>query len=201
MSQPLTVEEKAEKVIDEGEGALRSVIVRMRSADEGREPILRTAAYRMLQRSLSLGARDVLPSEVEPKPKAAAKKRAEEKWCGIASQLKGASRQQLVAYGRRSIRPLLKCDAVSRHEGDPIHGAIAEFVTAKSVLLELTPDELVQVSKAPGVRDIYPNRHLRVPRVIEAKSLHRWVTDQRTRRSKRRQPQPFCVPSRTEERA
>ncbi|MFL6292624.1 MAG: S8 family serine peptidase [Thermoanaerobaculia bacterium] len=176
MAEPLTIREKVEKVIDEGEGALRSVIVRMRSADEGREPTLRTAAYRMLQRSLSQSARDILPSEVEPAPKVAAKKEAEEKRFGL-SQLRGTSRQQQMAYGRRSIRPLLKCEAVSRHEQNPVRGAIAEFLTAKSVLLELTPDELSQVAAAPGVRDIYPNRHLRLPRVIEAKSLPANVRD------------------------
>lgn len=177
MAEPLTVREKVEKVIDEGQGSLRSVIVRMRSTDEGREPVLRAAAYRMLQRSLSLSARDILPSSVEPMPKVAAKKRAEEKRFGVSSQIRGASRQQLVAYGRSSIRPLMKCDAVTRHDDDPTRGAIAQFLTAKSVLLELTPDELVQVAASPGVRDIYPNRHLRLPRVIEAKSLPANVSD------------------------
>jgi hypothetical protein len=135
MTEPLTIEEKVEKVIDEGEGKLRSVIVRMKSVDEGREPMLRTAAYRMLQRSLASEARDVLPSAVEPAQKIAAKKEQEAKAFGANSPVQGASRQQLSAYGRRSIRSLLKFEPVSRHEDNPTRGAIAEFLTAKSVLL------------------------------------------------------------------
>ena len=171
MAEPLTIEEKVEKVIDEGEGKLRSVIVRMRSTDEGREDVLRGAAYRMLQRSLALGARDVLPSAVDSAPKVAAKKKAEEKRFGVSSQIKGASRQKLLSYGRSSILPLMKCEAVSRHDDNPVRGAISQFLMAKSVLLELTPDELIEVSASPGVRDVYENRHFRLPRVIEAKNL------------------------------
>jgi subtilisin family serine protease len=177
MTEPLTIQEKVEKVIDEGEGKLRSVIVRMKSADAGREPMLRTAAYRMLQRSLASGARDVLPSAVEPAPKIAAKKEQEAKEFDADSPIKGASRQQLLTYGRRSISSLLKYEPVSRHEDNPTRGAIAEFLAAKSVLLEVTPDELAQIASAPGVRDVYPNRHLRLPRIIETKSLPANVRD------------------------
>ncbi len=88
----LDVRQQAERIIDEGDGASRSVIVRMASVDDGREDdgregVLRAAAYRMQQRSLSLRARDVLPAAVSDDPKLTAKKRSEERRFGVPAQL------------------------------------------------------------------------------------------------------------------
>ena len=169
-----------ERIIDEGEGKTRSVLVRMRSVGDWREPTLRAAAYRMVQRNLALTARDILPEAVVDKT-LAKHKQLEARRFKVQRQLKKASRGQIRSQAKRAVRGLLKAPSVSRYAESASKGALAQFISARSVLLELNQDDLVaMVQDTPDIGDIYPNRELRVPRMIEAQQLPRHITDNKT---------------------
>jgi subtilisin family serine protease len=175
-----TILEDVEQIIDEGDGPTRSVIVRLRTENEWREPALRAASYRMLQRSLSLSSREVLPKALAEQ-EVAAQTRAEEKRLGAPAKLPKTTLAQIRTQSTKSLRILLKAEPVSRHAGDAARGELAQFVASRSALVELSKDELVElVEKTPEIAGVYPNRHLGVPRVIEAKRLPANVEDNKT---------------------
>ena len=171
------IQRKLEQIIDEGDGASRIVLVRMQSDNEWREGALRAATYRMLQRSLALSSRETLPKAVVKK-EVAALKSAEERRFGIPQSLSRVTLSQIKTQSNKTFRPLLKCDPVTRYQDTASKGAISNFHAARTVLLDLPKDDLREmVDKVPEIVDIFPNRKLSIPHVVEAKRLPNSVQD------------------------
>lgn len=168
---PTDVKQRVEQIIDEGEGRERSVLVRLRTVDEQRTGVLRKACYDMLQRSLSVGAREVLPRQVQEQADVARRQEAEER-AVVPTSPRSQSARKLAADAKAAFRPLRRSEPVARHEDTPTKGVMQEFVASRSLLLQLPKDDLAQLpDQSSDIADIYPNRILRVPRVVEAKYL------------------------------
>jgi subtilisin family serine protease len=189
------VEEQVEEIIDEGSGPTRSVIVRVAEPDDAVEALIGTATDAMRIRALALTARDVLPEtfaklrEKKPAERTAGDRRAfaQERASAVAqvaaADFPKSTKRRLIESGDRALRPLLEHDIAKRSLesadkrrpstiGQPV------FRASRSVLLDLKPEELKQLtSEVDTVADCYPNRTLRVPAVVEAKSLPQRAAD------------------------
>ena len=158
------VRELVEQILDEDGGRYRQVIVRMGTAAEDREAVLRLASAELLQRSLARSARDLLPSAMQEDEGAASRRRADEKRFGTSRKPPDVTPTQLRKRGLGAIKPLVASRPVARHVDAPTTGVIASFWTSKSALLELPRDDLAKLpDEVEGISDIYPNRHLSEP--------------------------------------
>ena len=172
---------QVERILDEGSGSHRSVIVRMKLPETDEETLLRAIVGAIQRRSLLLTARDILPTRLdlvaEPDggvPSGRAAEALEEEG-GLAAQvaataIRQASRRVLRSRGLRSLRPLYS-SLVELGRGT--RGS-RSFWTSRCVLLQATRDELAGLNRwveEPLIGDIYPNRVLRLPRLVELKRL------------------------------
>lgn len=174
---PEHVERQLERILDE-DTHKSGVLVRLRGDQDRRGPVLRSASYRMMHRSLSQNARDVLPTAAEDEPDVRRRKSAEMKRFGVLESLPHSSPQRLRSQADQALSALRKSPAVSRHSEHADRGTISEFWTSRTALVELPADDLLElVREVPEIADIYPNRELKVPRVVEPKRLPEKVTD------------------------
>jgi subtilisin family serine protease len=132
----------------------------------------------MLQRSLAQNARDVLPPAAEDEPEVRHRKAAEMKRFRVPESLPRVGRKKLRAEAQEALEGLMRSEPVVRHADRPTRGAIETFWSSRTALVEVSRDELVELAeRVPNIVDIYPNRQLRVPRVVEPKRLPANVTD------------------------
>jgi subtilisin family serine protease len=66
-----------------------------------------------------------------------------------------------------SLRPLIRF--ASEHNID--EAARTSFWTSKAMRMQIRKDELTQLRELPALRDVYPNRVLRVPRLVQPKEV------------------------------
>ena len=172
---------QVERILDEGSGNHRSVIVRMRLPEKDEETILGVVASAIQRRALLLTARDVLPTHLDrmagpnrgtPSDRAREALRDEG---GLAAQvaataIRQVSKRVLRSRGLKSLKPLYS-SLLKLKQG--AHGA-RSFWTSKCVVLQTTKDDLARLNRLvdePLIGDIYPNRMLHVPRLVELKTL------------------------------
>lgn len=172
---------QVERILDEGSGSHRSVIVRMKLPETDEETLLGAVVGAIQRRSLLLTARDILPTRLDVVagpvggvPSGRAREALEEEG-GLAAQvaataIRQASRRVLRSRGLRSLRPL---DSSLRELGRGTRGS-RSFWTSRCVLLQAARDELARLNRLveePLIGDIYPNRVLHLPRLVELKRL------------------------------
>ncbi len=172
---------QVERILDEGSGSHRSVIVRMKLPETDEETLLGVIAGAIQRRTLLLTARDILPARLDlmagpdrgiPSDRAREALREEG---GLAAQvaataIRQVSRRVLRSRGLRSLRPLY---AGLLKLGREAHGA-RSFWTSRCVVLQATRHDLAKLNQwveEPLIGDIYPNRVLHVPRLVELKTL------------------------------
>ena len=172
---------QVERILDEGSGSHRSVIVRMKLPERDEETLLGVVAGAIQRRTLLLTARDILPAHPglvagpdrgDPSDRAREALRQEG---GLAAQvaaaaIRQASKRVLRSRGLRSLRPLysglLKL-------GRGAAGA-RSFWTSRCAVMQTTRDDLAkwnQWVEESLIGDIYPNRVLHIPRLVELNRL------------------------------
>ncbi len=172
---------QVERILDEGSGNYRSVIVRMKLSERDEETLLGAVAHAIQRRALLLSARDILPAHLErlvvPAGETTSDRsgKAPEEEGGVAAQvaataIRQVSKRGLRSRGLRSLRPLVS-SLLKLEQGT--RGA-RSFWTSKCVVLQMTKDDLSRLNRLVDellIGDIYPNRTLHVPRLVELKAL------------------------------
>lgn len=199
--------EQATKIVDEGKGELRTVIVRMEAPADTQREILAAASEAIHRRILCTTARDVLPlpSKTLAVPVTATRAKAtlrdmnkEDTSMAANVALGDVTVAALRSVGLDALAPLRASEAFKMAEARMSERAprgkaapkkrarsprspVPYFWSSKCAVLTLPKDEVPKlVTDVPRIGDIYPNRLLRVPRVVEAKRLPFNVEDNKT---------------------
>lgn len=193
------VRRQIERIIDETGNGESSVIVRMGALGEDERSFLPIVSELMRRRNLSMTARDLLPVSQEAlrrldtgKMLTPAQRQRSDPRLSLAAQatlteisLLGAGITRKV-FGLEALAPLVRSGIVkiaqsraAKRRGPRARGVpVTQFWTSKSAVLELNHDELAKLpEEVEGIQDVYPNRKLSVPRVVEAQRLPENVTD------------------------
>ena len=170
-----------EKIADLGGGARRTVIVRLK-ADEREAAMARTAATAISRRNLCLSARDVLPRERARTgrtraPQDQAFPRDTQGLSTLVSRgargartAKEVRRHAFDELGSLLSNNLVVSSAESRPKED--RGFVQQFWTSKSMLLSVDRDDLTKIpGSLPQVQAIYPNRSLKIPRLVPMRNM------------------------------
>lgn len=155
------INQQVERILDEGTGARRSVIVQMQSDEGLNEGLIRIAAEVHRRRNLSLSARDLLPvhhTALEQVRKSAGGKlttsarsalgRAEASLSlQVGRAMVPAARAMLKSSGQRALAPLSQSDVVkrsveeagkrSRKSSPETSPGLTSFWSSRSVVLDL----------------------------------------------------------------
>lgn len=199
--------EQATQIVDEGEGELRTVIVRMETPADTQREILATASEAIRRRILCTSARDVLPAPdmtlAVPVTATTAKDTLrditkEDTSMAANVRLGDVTVATLRRVGLEALAPLRASDVFKKAEarmserapkrktlpkkrGKSPEPSLPYFWSSKCAVLTLPKDEVPRLAiDVPQIGDIYPNRMLRVPRVVEAKRLPFNVEDNKT---------------------
>jgi hypothetical protein len=175
------------RILDEDQTARISVIVRMADPDEESRELVAAAADAVRVRPLALSPRDLLPASARQVERTAGRSRGARarspQVAGLAAQVPaaGATPAKLRDQGEAALRPLMAADPVRQTVGDdrPRGAAPATpLPVARSAVLHLRRDDLAALPETvPEIREILPNRVLRVPPVVEVRNLPASVTD------------------------
>ncbi len=188
------LDNQVERIIDEGSGRRRSVIVKMASKEDDLSTLSSTASEAIQKRNLAQTARDVLPLSLDKMklPDSGErtnymKQQLRSADASVAAQVAASGAQDisttnLKRVGVSNLKPLLKSEAVqeSLEKTRTVDGADVLWIS-NSVTLELTKDELASLpEEVPEIEGIYPNRTFSVPPVVEAQRLPENVRDNKT---------------------
>lgn len=191
------IEQQIEKILDETPGDRHSVIVRMASPDDPTDSLLRLAASAIQDRNMTLTARDVLPKsrgDANPNPAKQSGQVSVRTFVSVESlatkvaaspDVHSLAMEILKTAGLELLKPLLSSYIVQNASKDAarlynirVTRIVQPFWTSTSALLDLSTTDLRELPKAiPQVQDIYPNRILSVPRLVEARNLPTNVTE------------------------
>lgn len=182
----ISLETQIERIIDEGSGRKRSVIVMMDGGPD--DELVHIAAQVGRKRSLVLSARDLLPPPHDKTERVAndtrsstARRylRAEPQSLALQSQrvLGSTSVERRTEQGLAHLKPLLDNERVQRSK----HETTPPLWASSSLALEIRPDDLARLgSEVEGIRGIYPNRTLRIPELVEPKQTPAAVIEEKT---------------------
>jgi hypothetical protein len=179
MAQIEKLTEQVEQIIREAEGERCSVIVQMESPDERkRDQVVEKASEAIRKRLMTLTPRDVLPVPLDKlrgattgKSSAASRRVLQRAGESLSAQvasihLPPVSPDALNTLGSQALRPALD-SAIVRRTPTP-----APLWASKSLVVEMTPEELkALLSEVGQIRDIRPNRMLRIPPLVEIRNL------------------------------
>jgi len=186
----IELERQVEKILSLGTGNVRQVIIRMESLTDQKESLIDLASNTIRQRNMALSARECLPpartqGRLPPIGRQSPDQRqflfdAQKSFTSRVSprQLASPPLAELKSRGEDYLDTLFQHDLVKkalRDEGKRQKRTSKKprgFWTSKSMLLEVsTADLQVLAAGVPGIKDIYPNRILRSPRLVESKTL------------------------------
>jgi len=196
---------QAQQIIDEGSGRWRSIIIQVGSQDETTNRLMRMAAEVHQRRNMCSSARDLLPARQEKmeKIRALASKRLNRRNSFSSEQASFSTQIGSDAYlfDRSTVQAarLEAINAIFQNEfvlkslaasNTPHTKSVmdseqspARFWSSQSVALTMDTDDLHRLSQSStsqsSIRGIYPNRPLRIPRLIEAKSLPQAILEER----------------------
>jgi subtilisin family serine protease len=188
-AEPHHLRKQVEQIADTTPGATVSVIVQM-PGHEDLSDFLDAAAEAVALRRSTASARALVPPRRDKLAVGAtghltptARRRLSRDASPAALtfladfSLRTLDLRDVLAAGRRALRPLLDSDFVKsvtdRRKAPP-----AEFYTSGSVVLEMSKDELAALPKqVPEASDIFPNRLIKVPPVVPAAGLPPAVAD------------------------
>ena len=184
------IRKQVERILDEGSGERRQVIVRLQAPADVKRSLISLAADAIQQRTLALTARDVLPPARDPdafppfgRRSSSQRQTLVDRKRSLTAQASARSidvetRGELKSDGLDRIAPFVQSTLFQQW----VHGSATAakrkandtfqtFWTSKSVLLELSETDLASLSTVPLVRDVYPNRTLRSPRLVAVSNL------------------------------
>ena len=184
-----------EKILDEGRGASRSVIVQMAPAQAEHEEAMRVSKRVAERRAVVMSARELLPPPAKVLNRRKTKKVRKELLGlnnSMASQMaatcSGRSREQLKTEGQLSLAPLMgsdtfkACVAIQRKKKSRRQYPKA-FWSSSSVAMNITKDLLASLpDDVPDVVGVFENRKIKLPPVTEVSesALPRNVVDNKT---------------------
>jgi subtilisin family serine protease len=204
----MSVESQIERIIDEGTGPRRSVIIQVSSDEAANHDLIKIAAEVHRRRNLSLTARDLLPAsmeELERVNQAAGSKRLSmmvkntlaSSDASLATQVGAAmvplERKMLKSTAMNALDSLLKSqivraslsETISRKSKKSSQGKVGRkdipvLWASRSIALDIKKDGLHKLPKeVESIQDIYPNRTLKLPRLVEAKTLPQSVVEEK----------------------
>jgi subtilisin family serine protease len=190
------LKEQLEKIIDEGTGKRRNVIVQMESPEPTDQRLFKLAADVYQRRNLSYTARDLLPAprqQLEKLQQPLGNRRAASPGVTLstssASLADSFASEQSTArmeLGVAALAPLLASELFQKVTAEMM-GASAKttrgrkktipvsspsFWSSQSAVLDISKDDLSQLPQAvPQIQNIYVNRVLRLPNLLEVKDL------------------------------
>lgn len=183
MSQ-LTVNQQVEKLIDEGEGARRMVLLSVEGGKAERNAFRET--LEMLAEDVTYqqgiqNPRDLLSVSGVRNGRSVGSTPTEDKAADGKRTPPAIMPSEIRTQFERSIRSLLKAETIHQYADNPTKGLISEFAAANTVLVELTKDEIVKVVReTEGISAVTPNQFWQLPQVVEPHSLPATVTDNKT---------------------
>lgn len=168
------VAQQIQRVLDEGSGRTRHVIVQMRYEPEELGELVDTASQAMRRRSMAVTARSALPAEARYFRRDSALTEATRR-----KNLRGVKRSMAAQVGARALasyapgayadsagaalQPLLDRSA-GKAKGTSVLWA------ANSASMEMRTDDLWQLRDLENVENVFVNRELRLPPVVEAEA-------------------------------
>jgi subtilisin family serine protease len=167
-----------EKIIDEGQGKARSVIIQMDTGKEETEELVCIASQAIIGRNMFLSARDALPppaDKLKQTVKASQGRKSRRRRLPdtksmaefMATMGFKANKKSIERIARRSLMPLLESDIAKRIMSNRKGAKIGHFWSAASAVLEISKDELAQLpTNVPGIRDVFINREVYLPPVV-----------------------------------
>jgi subtilisin family serine protease len=196
--------EQVERINDEATGERLSVIVQMETGDE-LTSMLEAATEIIRRRRVTISARDLLPPTAETMEKARGRKAtaATRRKISATEQslssmivrraLAPAPIRTLARHGQQALAPLLKSRFAelttermaratpTRRRAARSRETVPHFWASAAALLELTRDELRELPEAvPEISEIYLNRTVRVPPVVDVRTLPASVVQMET---------------------
>jgi subtilisin family serine protease len=200
---------QVQKIIDESGEKRLSVIVQMRADDEATERLIQTAAEVHRRRTMTVSARELLPSSKTDLDKladvgaakltaSAARKILTGFEVSLAMQLGASVFAPVVgAAFSAGLKALLESEvvqkSVERSLADRTNRKSSEwqfdkrdlpkFASSGTMVLEIDRDslgKLPQQAADANIQDIFPNRTLRLPRLVDVKSVPQAVQDEKT---------------------
>lgn len=177
------------RIIDNGTGRDRSVIIHMGRKDSESATIAQRVAGAIGHRRMAASARDLLPEPAMREVKRStyqrrkyAARRSSTSAQVAAAMVASPQKAQLKQASQHAMSPLLRHSSVQAALAASSDGTTdAGFWTSNSLALTLPTDDLVSILRdVDGITGIYPNRTLSVPQVVEVSSLPQNVTENKT---------------------
>jgi hypothetical protein len=185
------IEKQIQKILSQGVGERRQVIVRMASPAPAKESLINLASDALRQRNMALSARECLPPTFDHRPVTPMGRQSTSQRQTLFDEDKSFStkldsldplpRSALKADGLSFLKNLDTYDVVQKFilqrkksQRQIIQKSVPGFWTSKAALIEVSTQDLEKMAMeadAQQIRDIYPNRILRSPKLVEAKML------------------------------
>lgn len=191
MSKKVNLKQQVERILDEGKGSNREVVVRLRPPDGAAREMRQRIAHTLRSRSLTLSARDLLPADAKRLSAASASERS-------AGQLLRSNPSSLSAHFASSHQALQRDNgaferfmratdarlAVERtidRTQKKVEGTGGLFIrAAQSVVLDVEVDELARLAQDTDVvAGIYENFKVQLPPVVRTRTVPQGVRDER----------------------
>jgi len=185
------IQEQVEKIIDEGKGRRRSVIVRMATPEDETTRISKITSEAIQKRNMAVSARDVLPLPLENMkvPPSGERTRYNKQklrsGMSLAAQVAAAEspdveKSFLIDANISNFKPLFETD-VGQSSLDQMKAESPESASlwlSNSVVLDLSKDELDRLPEAvEGIQAIYPNRRHGIPPYVESSRIPEEISD------------------------
>lgn len=199
------LQQQIERISDESRSKSLDVIVQMKTADKEMDKILETGAEAILRRRVTVSAHDLLPAEAATmnraagrKATAAVRRKLSSSRQSIASSLAstslgGVAAGALMKLGLKALEPLFASKWVAEQVGKAaeaegkrtrvkrVGDQVPHFWSSGSAVLKLDRDELGKLaSEVPDIADVYLNRTVSEPPVVNVKKLPASVANMET---------------------
>jgi Subtilase family len=187
----VSLKEKVERIIDEGTGRRRNVIVRLESSDSKDLTEFLDLVSKVASDKIRLASsRDLMPPKYEDLVRtsngrsASSNKRllsANKQSMAAALSVRPISMEDLSNRESRRSEKLLKVashDLVMKAASEINQKGPVHFWTSDALLLDMHKDDLNKIyTEFPDIQDIHLNRTIKIPRLVESKSLPSTILD------------------------
>lgn len=191
------LKDQIEKIIDEGQGTTRSVIIQMDTGATEYASLLNASGRAIRNRAMSTSARDLLPPPARVMKRkthtATQRSKLRSNSNSLASQVAarqrpGTKKDSLRISGNASLKSLINSDsiksALAKQTSKNQKGAkMRAFWSSSSVAMKLDKKTLEDLPKElANIAGIYPNRRVKLPPVVDvsADSLPENIKENKT---------------------
>lgn len=197
------VREQVDRILDEEQGRIHSVIVQMEDQEEELRPIIEASTEALRRRLLTTSARELLPPTAdiirkETKLTSSDRRKLYAARETMTSQIALAAIQSLTvdvlrSAGFNSIVQLMESDVVKRameaatrrsrkkNTYSELPNGFKTFWSSQSAVLKLGSDDLHKLpNSVQNISAIFPNRIVRLPPVVEATRIPQPISDNKT---------------------